>query len=159
MKLNLGAGEERLDGWLSVDRRVDCSDVAADVRQLPFRDGSVDAILARDICEHFPADQSQPLLAEWHRVLVPGGSLTVKVPNLYQLARMIVAYTERQDWPMVRMLIRNIYGGHRWGPEGAWDAHHTGWVPETLYQELQQAGFEVISDDGGLNNEVVAKHV
>lgn len=157
MKLNLAAGDDRREGYVSVDLRPDVADVVADVRSLPYDDGSVDEILALDCLEHFPADQTQAILAEWRRVLVPGGLLTLKVPNLYQLARLIADRTERRSWDAVRLLIRNVYGGHRWGPEGSWDAHHHGFVPETLYQELDRAGFDVVSDDLSLNNQVEAK--
>jgi Uncharacterized protein conserved in bacteria len=159
VRLNLGSGDDRRPGYLSVDLRPECSDVVADVRRLPFRSGSVDGLLALDNLEHHPAALTQSVLTEWRRVLCPGGILTVRVPNLYQLARALVARTEAQQWPAVAVLVRNIYGGHRWGPDGALDAHHTGWVPETLYQELGTAGFEVLSDDGALNNTVTARDV
>lgn len=81
----------------------------------------------------------------------------MKVPNLYALARLIVDRTQRQSWPAVALLVRNVYGGHRWGPEGSLDAHHTGWVPEMLHAELARAGFDVISDDESLNNLVECK--
>jgi predicted SAM-dependent methyltransferase len=156
MKLNLGAGEDRREGYLSVDLRADVADVAADVGALPFRAGSVDRLLALDILEHVPATRTASLLAEWRRVLRPRGHLTVRVPNLYQLARGIVGFTDAQRWNRVHQYVTNVYGGHRWGPDGALDAHHWGFVPETLYRTLADAGFEVESDDLALNNTVEA---
>lgn len=81
----------------------------------------------------------------------------MKVPNLYQLSRLIVSYHEMRRFDIVGLLIRNVYGGHRWGPEGAWDAHHTGWTPAMLHAALGLAGFEVESDDGEINNLVEAR--
>lgn len=157
MKLNLGAGDDRREGYLSVDYRHDCADVVADVRRLPFADGSCDELLALDNLEHHPAALTQSVLAEWRRVLVHGGLLTVRVPNAYQLARALVNRYESQNWPAVNLLITNLVGGHKFGPNGEWDHHCWNFVPETLYQALQQTGFDVLSDNGGLNNTVVAR--
>jgi glycosyltransferase involved in cell wall biosynthesis len=151
LRLNLGAGDDKKDGYLSVDLRRDVADVLADVTALPFTDESAAELFASDLLEHFPAPRTQQILAEWHRVLAPGGKLTLRVPNLLALAQLIVQYPHtRPD------VIRNIYGGHRWGPDGAWDTHHTGWVPEMLHAELERAGFLVMNDDGDLNNTVTA---
>ena len=51
----------------------------ADVRSLPFRDGSFDAIYSMGTIEHFP--ESETALREMHRVLRPGGRAVVGVPN------------------------------------------------------------------------------
>jgi glycosyltransferase involved in cell wall biosynthesis len=151
-RLNLGAGDDRREGYFSVDLRADVADILADAARLPFADESISDIVATDLLEHFPANRTAALLAEWRRVLAPGGKLTVRVPNLLVLAQMLV----RGGPVPVPEVVRNIYGGHRWGPDGAWDAHHTGWTPEMLHQELRRAGFFVMSDDGGPNNTVTA---
>lgn len=56
--------------------------VAADVRHLPFRSGSVDLILSNSTLDHFQApSQLFEALAELSRVLQPGGSLIVTLDN------------------------------------------------------------------------------
>jgi SAM-dependent methyltransferase len=145
IRLNIGAGDERREGFVSVDLREDVADVVAPADRLPYGDDSVAEILALDILEHFPAFRTQDVLAEWKRVLEPGGRLTVRVPNLLALSRAIV----EDRHPAV--IIRNIYGGHRWGPDGSWDAHHHGWVPRMLYDELLCADFAVVDSDDQLN--------
>jgi SAM-dependent methyltransferase len=158
MRLNLGSGNERRKGHWSVDLRRDADvDVVADVRALPFRSESVAGVLASDCLEHFPAARTAPLLAEWQRVLASGGRLTVRVPNLFQLCRGVMACEETRDWSRAAAYIRNIYGGHKYGPDGAWDTHHTGWLSDMLYGELSRAGFEVESDDQALNCTIVAR--
>jgi ubiquinone/menaquinone biosynthesis C-methylase UbiE len=160
VRLNLGAGDARRDGFVSVDLREDIADVVCDVRKLEgYADGEVDEILALDLLEHLPASETADVLAEWRRVLRPGGLLTVKCPNMYQLARAIVAYTDLGRLDTVNDLIRNVMGGHKFGPEGAWDTHHWNFVPATLQAVLEAAGFEVLSNDGGLNMKVVARRV
>jgi glycosyltransferase involved in cell wall biosynthesis len=151
LRLNLGAGDDRKDGYLSVDLRSDVADVLADVTRLPFADESAAEIFASDLLEHFPATKTALILAEWHRVLAPGGKLTLRVPNLLALAKLLVEHPHTRD-----DVIRNIYGGHRWGPDGAWDTHHTGWTPAMLHEQLDRAGFLVMSDDGEPNHTVTA---
>lgn len=146
MKLNLASGDDWRDGYVNIDFREDVADVVADVADLKgFEDESVEEILALDALEHFPASRTQEILAEWRRVLCPGGLLTLRVPNLLRLANYIV---EGRGVPVI---ITNIYGGHRWGPDGAWDAHHHGFVPSTIRSELEQAGFQFLGNDEGLN--------
>jgi SAM-dependent methyltransferase len=151
VKLNLGCGDDYQEGYVNVDLRDDVGDVHCDVRHLPFEDGAADEVLAFDILEHLPPSDSLPCLREWRRVLREGGELKLKVPNMLALAAMII----EDDRPA--MAIRNIYGGHRWGPDGAWDAHHTGWTPKMLHLLLESEGFEVESNDLELNMTVVAK--
>jgi SAM-dependent methyltransferase len=160
VRLNLGCGDDRREDYANVDLREDVADVVCDVRKLEhWGDATVDEIVAEDLLEHFPATETNAILEEWARVLRPGGTLTVKVPNLYLLARAIVAYADLGKFGAVACLVNNVYGGHRWGPDGAWDQHHTGWVPVQLHDVLTMAGFEVISDDGEMNNRVVARRV
>jgi predicted SAM-dependent methyltransferase len=145
LRLNIGAGDDRHDGYVHVDLRRDVADVVASADQLPYRDDGVAEILALDMLEHFPAARTHAVLREWHRVLIHGGRLTIKVPNLAALAQAIV------DDRTPALMIRNIYGGHRWGPDGMWDAHHTGWTPRLLREQLRDAGFTVVSVDEDLN--------
>jgi SAM-dependent methyltransferase len=56
-------------------------DLFADARSLPLADDSVDHSLLLDVLEHVP--HPNRCLAELHRVLKPGGTLTVQVPFLY----------------------------------------------------------------------------
>lgn len=51
----------------------------ADVRALPFRDASFDAIYSMGTIEHF--DETEQAVAEMARVLRPGGRAIVGVPN------------------------------------------------------------------------------
>ena len=51
----------------------------ADVRDLPFRDASFDAIYSMGTIEHF--DETERAVAEMARVLKPGGRAIIGVPN------------------------------------------------------------------------------
>ena len=52
---------------------------AGDVRELPFRDASFDAVYSMGTIEHF--DETEQAVAEIVRVLRPGGRAIVGVPN------------------------------------------------------------------------------
>lgn len=53
----------------------------ADVRSLPFPDGSFDKAVAADVIEHLDDDTFASMLAEARRVLVPGGTFSLYTPN------------------------------------------------------------------------------
>jgi ubiquinone/menaquinone biosynthesis C-methylase UbiE len=83
-KLDLGCGDERYPGYVGVDFDAMWKpDVIADFETLPFPDASVEAIYASHVLEHVRFDS--PALAEWKRVLEPGGLLTVAVPDVLQV--------------------------------------------------------------------------
>jgi SAM-dependent methyltransferase len=55
--------------------------VQADVAKLPFADASFDKAVAADLVEHLDDETFAGMLAEVHRVLVPGGTLSIYTPN------------------------------------------------------------------------------
>lgn len=98
IRLDLGAGDKRQDGWIRVDiaterkalhtgaqkhDRIDTTpDVEADLMHLPFPDDYADEARAIHVIEHFWPWDAEPLLAEWLRVLKPGASLAIECPCL-----------------------------------------------------------------------------
>lgn len=82
IKLNLGAGESRKEGYLHVDWSLLAGpDIVHDLNVFPypFDDSSIDEIFASHILEHL--DRPFEVMREFHRVLRPGGELIVKVPH------------------------------------------------------------------------------
>lgn len=78
MKLNLGGGNQKIPGLINVDRLN-----GQEVYPLPaYADGSVDEIRASHILEHFGHREVPQVLAEWMRVLKPGGVMRLAVPDL-----------------------------------------------------------------------------
>jgi SAM-dependent methyltransferase len=74
--------------------------ISADATNLPFPDGSFDAIIAAEILEHVPRDGAA--LAEIARVLRPGGRVAVTVPAWLP---------ERICWALSREY-HEVPGGH-----------------------------------------------
>lgn len=85
MKLNLGCGREKMEGWVnldvidlpSVDCRFDLNTIGRGYT-LPFEENTFDEMLMSHLLEHL----SNPLavLEELHRVAKPGCLLTVRLP-------------------------------------------------------------------------------
>jgi predicted SAM-dependent methyltransferase len=78
MKLHLGCGRRKWDGYINCD--LQDSDVDCDIRVLPFDDNSADEIVAIHVVEHFMITEVRWVLADWLRVLRPGGELIIELP-------------------------------------------------------------------------------
>lgn len=78
MKLHLGCGRKKWDGFVNCD--LSHSDVDCDIRVLPFDDDSAEEIHAIHVVEHFFITEIQDVLAEWRRVLKPGGLMVIELP-------------------------------------------------------------------------------
>jgi SAM-dependent methyltransferase len=51
------------------------------LERFPYDDEAFDYVVAHDVLEHFVFEELETLVAEVHRVLVPGGTFVVWVPN------------------------------------------------------------------------------
>ncbi len=83
LKLNLGAGKSRIEGYLSVDTLpFEGIDVVADLREKwPWADNTVSNIHASHMIEHFTAEERFHVFNEMYRVLAPGGTVYVITPH------------------------------------------------------------------------------
>lgn len=112
MRLNLGCGEFYAHGWTNVDL-PSCphrKDVEADIRSLPFRDGSAERVYCGHVLEHLTLEDAATALREVRRVLSDDGVLLVVGPAF-----------ERAADDATRESIRT--GGCRWeGDEHRWVA-------------------------------------
>ena len=88
--LHLGAGTRKLPGYTSVDIRPEVEpDVVADIERLDgFKNASADIIYAAHVLEHIPGPHVITVLEEWRRVLKPGGTLRLSVPDFRVLAEL-----------------------------------------------------------------------
>jgi SAM-dependent methyltransferase len=79
--VNLGCGNHRIPGTLGADRlQLGFTDIRLDLNApaLPFKAGTIAGMHASHVFEHI---DFVPLMAEIHRVLVPGGTLRVRSPH------------------------------------------------------------------------------
>lgn len=88
MKLNLGASDRRIPGFISVDIASPADEIVDLAFKWPWQDSSVDEVMALDVCEHI-GDTSIPFadtgrvhfMNELWRVMKPGARATIETPN------------------------------------------------------------------------------
>jgi len=96
---------------------------AADAARLPFADETFNAVLIRDLLHHLTSDGRARALAEAHRVLKPGGRLTLVEPN----RRSPLVLLQAALVPAERGLFRS--------------------TRERIERELRAAGFDALAGD------------
>ena len=141
LRLHIGGKEPHPD-WKIVnimpgehtDYVRSCTDLS------PFASGSVAEIYASHVLEHLGYQRELlTALKEFHRVLVPGGTLRASVPDLTTLCDV---FTDPALDVKERMLVmRFMYGGQM---DDA-DFHYVGLYEEFMTSLLGQAGFDEVS--------------
>ena len=138
LKINIGSGQRKFSvdqGWTNVDcvsREPDqVPDVLADARKMPFKDGSAQLCVLHHVIEHFGCGEADEVIRESFRVLAPGGSLLVFVPDLKELARRWLG-GQINDY----IYCVNLYGAYQ-GEDG--DRHRWGYDRASLPKYLDNA--------------------
>lgn len=129
-------------GWESLNSQpLEGIDHVCDARDLSrFADGTFAALYASHVLEHFDyRDEVASVLAEWFRVLAPGGKIYVSVPDLETICRLYCDQT-RFDANDRFMLMRMIMGGH----SDRYDYHSVAFNQESLVYYLAESGFDNI---------------
>ena len=75
VRLNLGCGYRKLDGYINIDNRKEVEpDLIYDILDgMPFENNSIDEIRAYDFLEHIPIGKVIFVMEEIYRVLKPNG--------------------------------------------------------------------------------------
>jgi SAM-dependent methyltransferase len=83
VKLNLGCGLQKLEGYINVDidPALEPDEVFDFTGRFPYECGTVDEIVAYHVLEHIPKFHHRPIFAELYRVLVPNGRLVISFPE------------------------------------------------------------------------------
>jgi len=163
IKLNLGAGYDKCDGYINIDKRSECNpDMLIDLEQeglKRFRDASVDEILMRDFLEHLSWRKVRWFLQECHRVLKPRGLVFIRAPDFRAIVHKWLYQTEDwQKWPLKSDWEKLSYWvmGSQDYPE---NVHKTIVTRRELRKMLEELGFVVerCESDGGINLVCVAR--
>ena len=93
MKLNLGCGQKKMDGYTNVDKYdVFEPDVMQDLEKFPwtFEDNSVDEIKMHHVLEHLgqTTEEYMNILAELHRICKPDALIEIFVPHPHHFTFM-----------------------------------------------------------------------
>jgi len=134
MKLDIGCGNQKAEGYTGVDAYVE-TDIKAEMWEIPLEDASVEGIYSSHALEHVPMAKVQQVLQEWFRLLQPGGALVLQVPNLDYAARFWLTHKlEDHAWAEQILFGNQAHEG---------EFHKCGFTPLGLQGDLQQAGFIV----------------
>ena len=151
MKLDVGCGLN-LKGPVDEWTHLDCDpghhiELVTDFGDIPLDDESVDEIWVGDVIEHVPCWRQAEVLAEWRRILVPGGILAGTTPSLeYNIQRYVRGEIEL-SW-----LIQNLYGDRAGYPH----QHYILFTAETLTDLLIRHGFtdvDLSGSPGGIGDD------
>jgi len=136
LRLHIG-GRERKDGWkiLDAESRQEV-DFVGDIRDLSaFRDESCAEVYASHVLEHVPPQDILPVLNGIHRILVPGGSLYLSVPDLDTLVWLFSSpiLNKAEKFHVMRMMFGGQIDEH--------DLHRIGLNFDFLTDYLSDVGF------------------
>ena len=129
--LNIGSGDQKIDGYINIDPFNLNSDAPWFAHQLPLNDCSVAMIKSYQTIEHFEHEQFPAILREWFRVLKPKGELHMNTPDITHSCKL-VAENPQQPWMLARIFGNQSHNGqfHKWG-----------YTPQELNMMVGMAGF------------------
>lgn len=145
IRLNLGCGPNRLPGEIGVDLDPNAGavDVVANLLSLPYESGTVDQARLAHVLEHFEYRFAPTVLLEVYRVLRPGGTVIVQIPDLLATCRAFVETHETTEATRAERLagkmiaMRHLYGGQMHpGQE-----HLGGYDPEMIEDMMRACGY------------------
>ncbi len=148
--------------------RMDCNrlvepDILASIVAMPMVESdSVDAVFGAHVLEHLYAHEAAMALAEFFRVIKPGGYVYVQVPDLQTIGGRLAA--DQADQILYQASIGHITAldmlyGHR-GSIGAGNlfmGHRYGYTANVLKKALLNAGFGEVAVDRETEYELKAR--
>jgi len=87
MKVNLGSGTNKIDGFINIDKYAENADLQDDILSLTLKDNSVELVYFSHIIEHFNKDDINLVLNEIKRILQSGGILIIETPDVECLVK------------------------------------------------------------------------
>lgn len=118
MKVEIGSGMNPQPDFihLDIDKNFPHIEYECDISKdcLPFRNESVDEILANHVIEHIPWRKSSFVASEWGRVLKKDGFITIRTPNLRFICENYLKGRTTPEWPPDEEKMEDIFG--RMGP-------------------------------------------
>lgn len=125
MKLNVGAGGQRADGWTSLDRAGDV-DIIHDLTDLPlpFEDESCEGAVVHHVLDLLPPDAIKPLLKELRRIVQPVGWVRISCADIQAGVWAAIVgtegwFAEPRDTPAATLAQYIMQGGARQTPLNA----------------------------------------
>lgn len=150
MKINIGAGRQTWNGYFCVDavqhrkatRPLDLIhafefDGGKLLNPLPLDSEIADEVHNYHFIEHVYQWEAPALVAEFYRLLKPGGCLIMELPNLALSAGNLLRGLPDQ------YCMFGLYGDP--GPKDPFMCHRWGYTPKTIADLLKRGGFRKIT--------------
>jgi predicted SAM-dependent methyltransferase len=137
VKINLGCGWRNFgEDWIHVDGgNYEHLDLVHDIsKRLPFADDLADLIYSSHVIEYFCRDEIKDILLDWRRVLKPGGTLRLAVPDFEAIAALYIKGSIK-----IEQILGPIYGKMKMGESSIF--HKTVYDFESLRSLLEEVGF------------------
>jgi len=147
LKLNIGSGRDKLEGYIGIDKYNKIADINEDIFDVKLPSGCVDEIFASHVIEHIPQHRAPELLSKWLDALKPEGKLVMEMPNLEGLCK---AFTDAKTFEERFSLTLCIYGAfideekpsEETLKNGVKSPHLFGYYPEALTLLLTELGYK-----------------
>ena len=121
----------------------ECTDIASAWDELGMlEDGTCSAIEAFQILHTMDPDRARGALREWKRLLAPGGTLIMELPDLTRCLELIGDASSGWDAGLVA-----LFGYSSPAADVADRTAKWAWSPDSLASELEDAGFEQVALD------------
>jgi ubiquinone/menaquinone biosynthesis C-methylase UbiE len=147
--LHVGCGSDPLPDWLDgfKETRLDIDDTYAPDIVANMMDmgeiGKYDVLFCQHALEHLHLYDVSKALNEFKRVLNDGGHLIIFVPDLTDVKPTNEVLFESPAGGITGLDL--IYGFNKVSQEKPYMRHLTGFLPETLNQSLEEAGFNQVT--------------
>lgn len=137
MKLHLGCGNKRLDGFINVDiLQTDAVDIIDDVSTLEkFENMSADLIYACHVLEHFKRKEYFKVLERWTDILRHDGTLRLSVPDFSKVCQL---YSNGEF--KLNDVLGLLFGGQTY----LYNFHYMVFDYDFLKKDLQKLGYRDI---------------
>lgn len=137
--LHLGCGGRRAEGFCNVDitpqESVDIVDSVVTLEKFP--DDYASSIYACHVLEHFSHTEAVEVLSTWLRVLQPGGTIRISVPDIDKIVKIYVKNWDHFQKDGHSPWVGLLYGGQT----DQYDFHKTGWNFCWLSHIMRNIGF------------------
>lgn len=144
IKLNLGCGNEVLDGYIGIDKYSDHADVKVDVFDITWPQDKIDEIYASHFLEHLHHIEGVELLKTLYLSLKVNGKLIMEMPDLEATCKEFIKASDEERYILTVTIFGTIsrYVGPNAVADGTASPHLWGYYPKILSDILTQIGFK-----------------
>jgi len=145
IKLHLGCGATKLDGYIDIDYPQEehnvfktVADAEADiVKDLVFPESSVDEIRSHHVFEHFSRVIALAQLVKWYHWVKIDGTLIIETPDA--IGSVVQLADEATDYQQKMAIVRHLVGDQA----ASWGYHKDMWFGERFETTFSKLGFHV----------------